>query len=67
MKQIEKDLLNKGFNKQTLQETIDVKAGTFKIKVGCRLKAKIIVGSPKLGKSSFLIKRKPCLMPYWNI
>jgi hypothetical protein len=25
MKQIEKDLLNKGFNKQTLQRTIDVK------------------------------------------
>jgi GTP1/Obg family GTP-binding protein len=63
MKQMEKDLLNKGFNKQTLQRTIDVKQELLKLK-SCRLKAKIIVGSPKLGKSSFLIKRKPCLMPY---
>ncbi|MFT5252896.1 MAG: hypothetical protein ACI87N_001919, partial [Flavobacteriales bacterium] len=32
MKQIEKDLLNKGFNKQTLQRTIDVKQELLKLK-----------------------------------
>jgi hypothetical protein len=31
MKQIEKDLLNKGFNKQTLQRTIDVKQELLKL------------------------------------
>jgi hypothetical protein len=32
MKQMEKDLLNKGFNKQTLQRTIDVKQELLKLK-----------------------------------
>jgi hypothetical protein len=39
MKQMEKDLLNKGFNKQTLQRTIDVKQELLKLKSFCRLKA----------------------------
>jgi hypothetical protein len=53
MKQIEKDLLNKGFNKQTLQRTIDVKQELLKLKSALQTQGEDNSRKSEVGEKQF--------------
>jgi hypothetical protein len=53
MKQMEKDLLNKGFNKQTLQRTIDVKQELLKLKSALQTQGEDNSRKSEVGEKQF--------------